>query len=65
MTGVVHRLEVAAIQVRMEVVYRHQGLHQPGAAVWPMLWLRPLRRETRRLHIVVSYDPRVRRGQSD
>lgn len=64
MTEVVRRLEVVATQAHMEVVYRHQGSHQPEAAVWPTLWLRPLRRETRRLRIVVSCDPqKMRRGQ--
>lgn len=61
MTGVVHRLEVAATQGHMEVGYRHQESHQPVAAVWPMLWLRPLRRETKRLLIVVSCDPQKKR----
>ena len=54
MTEVQHRLAVAAIQAHMEVGYRHQGWHQPGAAVWLMLWLQPLRREIKRLLIVVS-----------
>lgn len=64
MTGVVHRLEVAAIQAHMEVGYRHQGSHQPAVAVWPMLWLRPLRRETRRLLTVVSrHSQKMRLGR--
>lgn len=59
-----HRWEVAAIQAHMGVGYRHQGLHQPGVAVWPMLWLRPLRRETKRLRIVVSCHPQeLRHGR--
>lgn len=64
MTEVVHRWEVATIQDHMEVGYRHQGLHQLGAAIWPVPWLRPLRRETKRLRIVVSCHPqKLVRGQ--
>lgn len=64
MTEVQHRLEAAAIQAHMEVGCRHQGSHQQGAAVWPMLWQRPLRRETRRSLIVVScHLQKTRRGQ--
>lgn len=37
MTEVVHRLGVAATRAHTEVVYRHQGSHQPEAAVWLML----------------------------
>lgn len=54
MTEVQRRLEAAAIQAHMGVDCRRQGSHQQEAAVWPMLWQRPLRRETRRLLTVVS-----------
>lgn len=64
MIEAVRRLEVAAIQAHMEVDCRRQGSRQQGVAVWPMPWQRLLRRETRRLLIVVScHTQKMRHGR--